>query len=112
MVETLRCLGCADRGMTSQKEEEPRSKTFAEVTNMLRGKERATVRVEVTKKELGRNLNKLDHCVVGTWNPSATKGDDLRDWGIQLAKIWSLKGILGLAKMERGKVLMEFELLT
>ena len=77
-----------------------------------RGKERATVRVEVTKKELGRNLNKLDHCVVGTWNPSATKGDDLRDWGIQLAKIWSLKGILGLAKMERGKVLMEFELLT
>ena len=83
MVETLWCLGCADRGMTSQKEERPRSKpnmakTFAEVTNMLRGKERATVRVEVTKKELGRNLNKLDHCVVGTWNPSAAKGDDLR----------------------------------
>ena len=58
MVETLRRLVCADRGMTSQKEEEPRSKpnmakTFAEVTNMSRGKERATVRVEVTKKELG-----------------------------------------------------------
>ena len=83
MVETLWCLGCADRGMTSQKEERPRSKpnmakTFAEVTNMLRGKERATVRVEVTKKELGWNLNKLDHCVVGTWNPSVAKGDDLR----------------------------------
>ena len=58
MVETLRRLVCADRGMTSQKKEEPRSKpnmakTFAEVTNMSRGKERATVRVEVTKKELG-----------------------------------------------------------
>ena len=116
MVETLRRLGCVDRGMTSQKEEESRSKpnmakTFTEVTNMLRGKERAIVRVEVTKKELGWNLNKLDHCVVGIWNPSATKGDDLRSWGIQLAKIWSLKGNLGLAKMERGKVLMEFELL-
>ena len=28
-----------------------------------------------------------------------------------MAKIWSLKGNLGLAKLERGKVLMEFELL-
>ncbi|RVW27912.1 hypothetical protein CK203_084953 [Vitis vinifera] len=81
MVETLRRLVCADRGMTSQKEEEPRSKpnmakTFAEVTNMSRA-----------------------------------KGDNLRSWRIQLAKIWSLKGNLGLAKMKRGKVLMEFELL-
>ncbi|KAJ9675822.1 hypothetical protein PVL29_024664 [Vitis rotundifolia] len=117
MVETLRCLGCADRGMNSQKEDEPRSKptmakTYAEVTNMARGKERAAVRVEVTKEEVGRNLIKLDHCVIGTWNPNAAKGDDLRGWGIQLARTWSLKGNLGLAKMERGKVLMEFELLT
>ena len=54
------------------------AKTFAKVTNMSRGKERVAVRVEATKKELGRNLNKLDHYVVGTWNPSAAKGDDLR----------------------------------
>ena len=53
------------------------AKTFAKVIKMLRGKDRATIRVEVTK-ELCRNLNKLDHCVVGIWNPSATKGDDLR----------------------------------
>ena len=87
MVETLRCLGCADRGMKSQKEEEPRSKpnmakTYAEVTNMARGKERAAVRVEVTKEEVGRNLIKLDHCVVGTWNPNSAKRDGLRGWGI------------------------------
>ena len=49
--------------------------------------------------------------MVGIWNPSAAKGDNLRSWRIQLAKIWSLKGNLGLAKMKRGKVLMEFELL-
>ena len=82
MVETLRRLGCANRGMTNQKEEEPRlklstAKTFAKVIKMLRGKDRATIRVEVTKKELCRNLNKLDHCVVGIWNLSAAKGDDL-----------------------------------
>ncbi|RVW29847.1 hypothetical protein CK203_087369 [Vitis vinifera] len=88
MVETLRRLGCANGGMISQKEEEPHLKpsmvkTFAEVVKMPRGKDRATIRVEVTKKELYRNLNKLAHYV----------------------------GNLGLAKLERGKVLMEFELL-
>ena len=54
MVETLRRLGCANGGMISQKEEEPRLKpsmvkTFAEVVKMPRGKDRATIRVEVTK---------------------------------------------------------------
>ena len=49
--------------------------------------------------------------MVGIWNPSAARGDDLRSWGTHLAKIWSLKGNLGLAKLERGKVLLEFELL-
>ena len=117
MVETLRSLGCADGGIKSQKEDEPRlkpnmAKTYAKVTNMARGKERTIVRIEVTKEEVGRNLIKLEHCVVGTWNPNAAKGDDLKGWGTQLARIWSLKGNLGLAKMERGKVLMEFEYLT
>ena len=83
MVETLRRLGCANGGMISQKEEELRLKpsmvkTFAEVVKMPRGKDRATIRVEVTKKELCRNLNKLAHCVARIWNPSVAKRDDLR----------------------------------
>lgn len=40
-------------------------KTFAEVVKRPSGKERVAIRVEVTKKELCRNLNKLAHCVVG-----------------------------------------------
>ena len=57
MVETLRCLGCANGGVISQKEEELRLKpsmvkTLGEVVKMPRGKDRATIRVEVTKKEL------------------------------------------------------------
>ena len=48
---------------------------------MARGKERKPVRVEVTKAEVGRNLSKLEHCIVGTWIPNAAKGDDLRGWG-------------------------------
>ena len=116
MVETLRRLGCANGGMISQKEEElclkpSMVKTFAEVVKMSRGKDSAIIKVEVTKKELCQNLNKLAHCVVGIWNPSAANGDDLRSWETHLAKSWSLKGNLGLAKLDRGKVLMEFELL-
>ena len=48
MVETLRSLGCEDGRIKSQKEDESRSKpnmakTYAEVTNMARGKERTAV---------------------------------------------------------------------
>ncbi|RVW89154.1 hypothetical protein CK203_040262 [Vitis vinifera] len=87
MVETLQRLGFANGGETSQKEEELRLKpsmvkTFAEVVKMPRAKK--------------------EH---------AARGDDLRSWGTHLAKIWSLKGNLGLTKLERGKVLLEFELL-
>ena len=82
MVETLRRLGYANGGMISQKEKKlclkpSMVKTFAKVVKMIGGKDRATIRVEVTKKELCRNLNKLAHCVVGIWNPSAAKGHDL-----------------------------------
>ena len=85
-------------------------KSYMEATKVAKEKERAAVRVDVTKEEVGRNLSKLGHCIVGTWNHNAAKGDDLRGWGSQLARIWRLKGNLGLAKMERGKVLMEFEI--
>ena len=40
------------------------------------------------------------------------KGDDLRSRGNQMARSWVLNGNLGLAKLERGKVLMEFEMVA
>ena len=70
------------------------------------------IRVEIRKKELSRNLNKLAHCLVGIWNPSSVRGDDLRSRRTHLENIWRLKGNLGLAKLERGKVLLEFEFLV
>ncbi|RVW17938.1 hypothetical protein CK203_108012 [Vitis vinifera] len=84
-------------------------KTFAEVVKLPRSKDKP---VEVSKKDLSRNLNRLAQCLVGSWDPKSVRGDDLRSWGTQMAKIWGLKGNLGLAKLERGKVLLEFELLT
>ncbi|RVW46014.1 hypothetical protein CK203_068568 [Vitis vinifera] len=51
----------------------------------------------------------LDQCIVGSWDPRSAKGEDLRRWGNQMARSWGLRGNLGLAKLERGKVLLEFE---
>ena len=40
------------------------------------------------------------------------RGEDLRSWGTQMAKLWRLKSNLGLAKLEDGKALLEFEVIT
>ncbi|RVW59255.1 hypothetical protein CK203_113493 [Vitis vinifera] len=115
MADTLRSLGCEESCPKNQKAVVSRTKpnmvkSFVEATKVAKEKERAAARVDITTEEVGRNLSKLGHCIVGTWNHNAAKGDDLRGWGSQLTRIWRLKGSLGLAKMERGKVLLEFEI--
>ena len=117
MAETLRSLGVVSGRKESQQVEatllKPKlAKSFAEVVQTSRNKGRAMVRMEVGKEELSKNLNKLGHCLVGFWNPSLEIGEDLKNWGCQMAKFWGLKGNLGLAKLERGKVLLEFELMA
>ena len=87
-------------------------KTYAEAMKMPRNRGRNLVRVEVGKKKCSRNLKKLDHCLVGYWNPSSARGEDLEKLGSLMAKTWGLQGKLGLAKMEKGKVLLEFELMA
>ena len=117
MVETLRALGVATERKDSQKDEAMPSvpilgKSFAEVVNLQNRKGRSVARVEVSHKDLSQNLKRLDHCLVGSWDPKSVKGDDLRSWGTQMAQTWGLKGNLGLAKLERGKVLLEFEMVV
>ena len=117
MVEMLRRLGFTNGEEGCQKKEVLLSKpsmgkTYAEVAKQPKGKEKVAIRVEIRKKKLSRNLNKLAHCLVGIWNLSSVKGDDLRTWGTYLANFWGLKGNLGLGKLERGKVLLDFEFLA
>ncbi|RVW53777.1 Transposon TX1 uncharacterized 149 kDa protein [Vitis vinifera] len=114
MVEMLCRLGCYVREESFQKNgtlllSSSMGKTYAEVAKQPKERETAVVRVELCKRELSRNLEKLAHCLVGSWNPRSGKGDNLRGWGTHLVKFWSLKGNLGIAKLERGKILLEFE---
>ncbi|RVW34363.1 hypothetical protein CK203_100985 [Vitis vinifera] len=52
---------------------------------------------------------KLEHCIVASWK-SKTKGEeDLERLGRLWANSWGLKGNLGLAKLEKGRALLEFE---
>ena len=117
MVETLRALGVATERKESQKDEamplvSNLGKSFVEVVKLQNRNGRSVARVEVSHKDLSRNLKRLDHCLVGSWDPKAVKGEDLRSWGNQMARSWGLKGNLGLAKLERGKVLLEFEMVV
>ncbi|RVW67007.1 hypothetical protein CK203_064871 [Vitis vinifera] len=67
--------------------------------------------MEVGKEEIQNNLRKLEHCIIGSWDPSSEGGEDLETLGRSLAKIWGLKGNLGMARLEENKILLEFGLM-
>ena len=85
-------------------------KSFAEVVKQNRSIGEEVVWVKIDNRPSGVRLEKLAHCLVGSWDPMLGRGEDLRSWGIQMSKLWGLKGNLGLAKLEDGKALLEFEL--
>ncbi|KAL6324765.1 hypothetical protein AAG906_018292 [Vitis piasezkii] len=114
MAKTLRSLGVVmdrkERQQVDARLPEPDlRKSSAEVEQTQRSKGKAVAKVKIRKEALSSNLNKLTHCLVGFWNPNSVRGDDLKDWGTQMASMWGLRGKLGLAKLERGKILLEFE---
>ena len=86
-------------------------RTFAEVVKRPICRDKSLVNVDVRREEIHRNLKKYEHCIVGSWNPRSGEGDDLEKLGEFLVNSWGLKGSLGLARLERNRILLEFELL-
>ena len=86
-------------------------RSYAEVVKRQKNRDKNLVRMEVRKEEIQNNLRKLVHCIIGSWDPSSAGGEDLETLGRSLAKIWGLKGNLGMARREENKVLLEFELM-
>ena len=65
--------------------------------------------MKVKKEESIGLLQKLEHCVVASWRDRLGGEDDLEKLGQIWAKSWDLKGSLGLAKLDKERVLLEFE---
>ena len=86
-------------------------RTFAEVVKRPIYRVINPIQVKVWREEIQRNLEKLEHCVVGSWNPRFGDEEDLEKLGRFLASSWGLKGRLGLEKLERSRILLEFEYL-
>ncbi|RVX02890.1 hypothetical protein CK203_023158 [Vitis vinifera] len=85
--------------------------SYAEVVKKQKNRDRKLVRMEVRKEEVQNNLRKLEHCIIGSWDPCSAGGEDLESLGQTMSKVWGLKGNLGLARMEKNRVLLEFEIL-
>ncbi|RVW77522.1 hypothetical protein CK203_050260 [Vitis vinifera] len=87
--------------------------TMAEKIQQMEGAmvEKQIIRVKVRREETLGNLRKLEHCIVASWKSSAEGGEDLEKLGRLMANSWGLKGNLGLARLEKNRVLLEFDAL-
>ena len=86
-------------------------RSYVEVVKRQKNRDKNLVRMEVRNEEIQNNLRKLEHCIIGSWDTSSEGGEDLETLGRSLAKIWGLKGNLGMAKLEENKILLEFGLM-
>ena len=51
----------------------------------------------------------MKHCLVANWKSITAGEEDLVRLGRLWANSWGLKGKLGLARLEKNRVLLEFE---
>ncbi|RVW33150.1 hypothetical protein CK203_094837 [Vitis vinifera] len=111
MVEALHKLDVNLDNKEQKQEEMVSGRPFAEMVKGSWNNDPDLLRVEVKGEEISRNLSRLDHCLIGSWNPSFARGEDLERLGWLMASSWGSKGKLGLASLGKGRVLLEFEFL-
>ncbi|KAJ9708726.1 hypothetical protein PVL29_000644 [Vitis rotundifolia] len=84
-------------------------KSFVEVLKGSSWRPRNVVRVKVKREETLGILQKLGNCIVASWKPKTSGEEDLEKMGKLWPTSWGLTGNLGLARMEKNRVLLEFE---
>ena len=109
MAEVVRDLIASLDKKEEKKEESIPERLQAKMGKRWGNRDRLLVRMEVEGEEINRNLSRLGHCLVGRWNPRVAGGENLERLGWLMASAWGLKGKLGLAWLEKGQVLLEFE---
>ncbi|RVW73945.1 hypothetical protein CK203_053156 [Vitis vinifera] len=57
-----------------------KGRSFADAVKGGWNKESKIIRVEVAREELSRNLSRLEHCLIGSWSPNNTTGENLEPW--------------------------------
>ncbi|RVW19796.1 hypothetical protein CK203_115973 [Vitis vinifera] len=102
-VERKRFAGSKGRGKATP------AKSYAEAVMSTNRKGSNAIKMKVTREEIAGNLQKLEHCLVASWKSNKKEEEDLERLGSLWANSWGLKGKLGLAKLERGRALLEFE---
>ena len=100
MVEALRQMDITVGKKVQQEEvravgrprpEMVKGRSFADTVKGWGDKESNIIRVEAGREELSRNFSRLEHCLIGSWNPSNEKGEDLENLGWKMAKAWGLR---------------------
>ncbi|KAJ9683018.1 hypothetical protein PVL29_018847 [Vitis rotundifolia] len=86
-------------------------RSYVEVLKRTSWRTTNSVRLKIEREETLGNLQKLENCIVASWNPKAAGEEDLEKLGRLWAASWALKGNLGLARLERNRALLEFEIL-
>ncbi|RVW87580.1 hypothetical protein CK203_041212 [Vitis vinifera] len=61
--------------------------SYAEVVKKQKNRDRKLVRMEVRKEEVQNNLRKLEHCIIGSWDPCSAGGEDLESLGQTMSKV-------------------------
>ncbi|XP_034684659.1 uncharacterized protein LOC117913709 isoform X2 [Vitis riparia] len=67
------------------------------------------ITVKAKREESVDLLKKLEYCVVASKIDNSGEDDDLERVGRRWAESWELKGSLGLARLGKGRVLLDFE---
>ncbi|RVW15025.1 Retrovirus-related Pol polyprotein from transposon RE2 [Vitis vinifera] len=99
MVESLRNVGFWFEKKENNQEVRVTGKSYAEVVKGMECRDATRVRVEVKGEEIRSNVSRLEHCLVGKWNPRSAREEDLERLGWSVASAWGLKGKLGMARL-------------